>query len=186
MLNFVSDVIQEFVIGEQAAEFGVITFANEALVNIRLAELDTHAEFVQAINGIEYRATKTNTAEAINLGVEELSERGRPLAPDVMLVLTDGLSNEPSQTLTAAAEARSAGSKIITLGIGPLIDLDELNGIASDPDSENVFLIQDFSRESFASVLQPLVRETCGEKNYQHSLPFRVSVNVTHQCDAYL
>ena len=165
MLNFVSNVIGEFVIGEQAAEFGVIIFANEAEVEIQLAELDTRAEFNQALNGISYRATRTNTAQAINLGVEELSNRGRPLPPDVMLVLTDGRSNEPSKTLAAAAAAREAGSKIIALGIGPLIDRNELNGIASDPDSENVFLIQDFSQESFASVLEPLVRETCGEKN---------------------
>lgn len=164
MLNFVSDVINEFEIGEQAAEFGVITFANVADVDINLAELDTHSEFEQALMGISFKATKTNTAQAISLGVDELSDKGRPLAPDIFLVLTDGKSNQPSETQVAAAAAKDAGIKIIVLGIGPLIDHNELNGIASDPDSENVFLIQDFTEESFASVLEPLVRETCGRK----------------------
>ena len=185
MLNFVSDVIDEFVIGEQAAEFGVITFANEAQVDIRLAELDTHGEFRQALNAIGYRATRTNTAQAIDLAVEELSVRGRLLVPNVLLVLTDGLSNEPPKTLTAAADARSAGSRIITLGIGPKIDRNELNGIASDPDSENVFLIHDFSEESFASILEPLVRETCGEKKIKKCLPTPLAI-IFHFCNTYL
>ena len=60
--------------------------------------------------------------------------------------------------------AQAQGIRILSVGIGSQIDIDELNGISSDPDEDHVFLIGDFSETSFANLLAPLVRETCGKR----------------------
>ena len=37
-------------------------------------------------------------------------------------------------------------TKIIALGIGDGVDIDELNYMATDPDSDNVILVEDYSK----------------------------------------
>ena len=63
-------------------------------------------------------------------------------------------------TALTGAEAnitKQAGIRIISIGVGSGYDLDELNGMASDPISHNVFTVQDF--EALTSILT-IIRET--------------------------
>ena len=60
-------------------------------------------------------------------------------------------------TLVEAEMAKQEGIRIISIGVGSGDLLEELNGMASDPDSENVFTVQDF--DALTSI-QSNVRET--------------------------
>ena len=165
MLNFVTEVASGFQFGDTEAQFGVVTFANNATLDIRLGEFEDSVSFNRALMQIPYKATTTNTAMGLEFVAEEIRERGRQDVPHVIIVLTDGRSDDPQATQVNAAIARNEGSRILTVGIGTQIDINELNGISSDPDESHVFLIEDFSEDSFAKLLAPLVRETCGRSN---------------------
>ena len=162
MLSFASEVASGFEFGSAGAQFGVVTFANSASLDISLGEFTNPTSFARALMQVEYKAAKTNTAEALMLATRELRDNGRQEVPHVIIILTDGQSDDPQATQTQAALARNQGIRLLSVGIGPKIDLNELNGISTDPDKDHVFLISDFSESSFSALLAPLVRETCG------------------------
>ena len=162
MLSFATDVASGFEFGTNGAQFGVVTFATMATLDIRLGEFSDPTSFSRALMRISYKATRTNTAMALELAAQEINDRGREGIPHVIIVLTDGRSDDPQATQTQASLAQNQGIRILGVGIGSEIDIRELNGISSDPDEDHVFLISDFSESSFSSLLGPLVRETCG------------------------
>lgn len=153
-------VTNEFQIGRNRARFGVITFSNNARVNINLGEINAPFEFRKAVNQIPFEPGLTNTAAAIELARQQFRQNGRQDAPHVLLVVTDGRSNDRDATLQAAANTRAHDIEIFMIGVGSNVDTDELNAVASDPDSKHVFLLGDFS---FGSLLKPLAKRICGK-----------------------
>ena len=153
-------VTNEFQIGHNRARFGVITFSNNARVNINLGEINTAFEFRKAVNQIPFEPGLTNTAAAIELARQQFRQNGRQDAPHVLLVVTDGRSIDRDATLQAAANTRAHDVEIFMIGVGSNVDTDELNAVASDPDSKHVFLLGDFS---FGSLLKPLAKRICGK-----------------------
>ena len=158
--EFVLKFTNEFQIGPNRARFGVITFSNDARVNINLGEINAAFEFRKAVNQIQFQPGLTNTAAAIELARQQFRQNGRQDTPHVLLVVTDGRSNDRDATLQAAANTRAHDIEVFTIGVGSNVDTDELNAVASDPDSKHVFLLADFS---FDSLLQPLAKRVCGK-----------------------
>ena len=163
MISFVSSVAEKFKFGSEAARFGVVTFSTLASLDISLGAHSDPASFKNAIMTLPYKARKTNTAQALQITRNELRTNGRAGVPQIIILFTDGRSDVPADTLSQALLAQGAGIRILTIGIGLKIDRSELNGVSSNPNSENVFLIESFSKSDFASILVPLVRETCGK-----------------------
>lgn len=66
----------------------------------------------------------------------------RPEVRQVVIVLTDGNSQEPDLTAQAAKRAREAGLEVFAIGVGQSVSAEELHRIASDNRSvwvENLF-----------------------------------------------
>ena len=83
----------------------------------------------------------------------------RPNSVNIGIVITDGKSNNRDSTLAEAVATRKLGVHLVAVGVGPSIGIRELNGIASDPDSENVYHVRDF--DALTSILNPLIIESC-------------------------
>ena len=63
--------------------------------------------------------------------------------PNKVILLTDGGSNiRPSQTVPNARILKDNGVEIYTIAIGDQVDMNEINGIASDPDSTHVYVVR--------------------------------------------
>ena len=161
--SFVSRFSSEFPIATGQAQFGVITFSDNAHLDIGLGEFDSPNALTQAINSIQRRLGGTNTAGALSLAREELIRNGRDGVPHAILVITDGQSNNREATLQEAASTRANGVEIFAIGIGRNIDEDELDAIASDPDDTHVSLLEDYTQEFFDSLLKPLAERVCGK-----------------------
>lgn len=58
---------------------------------------------------------------------------------NVALILTDGNSNDALQTITEADNAKAAGIRLVVSAIGTDIGNFEIDSIANDPTSENVY-----------------------------------------------
>lgn len=141
---------------------------------------------------LRYTGGTTNTAAAIRLIRSNMfqPENGDdPDAINVAIIITDGewvtwsiylswlstkqvnsvpnlnlagKSNVRDQTLAEAVAARKAGIHIVAIGVGPSIEVTELNGMASDPDSSNVYVVKDFY--ALTRIMVDLLNGICNSK----------------------
>ena len=148
MKDFVKDFLFIADIDNGNVRVGIIIYSTEDYVQFQLNTYSSKVEIFDAIDNIPYRYGSTNTADALNTMRTEMFTRAngdRPNVPNICIVVTDGVSNINSRrTIPEAEQARAEGIHIYAIGIG-LTDTTELDGIASQPASENSFAVQEFS-----------------------------------------
>lgn len=88
---------------------------------------------------------------------------GRSGVVNVGIVITDGQSQNFSLTVSEAAKARDEGIEMYAVGVGPKIKFIELQGIASDPDSQYVYTVEDF--DSLIQKKDFFAQQHCKGKN---------------------
>lgn len=65
---------------------------------------------------------------------------------NVAILISDGQSNiNEYNTVREAEQARNAGIEIFSVASGEDPNLNEMNGVASDPDSEHVYRVRDIN-----------------------------------------
>lgn len=132
--NFVNAFVGTLEIGPTRSQVGVIVFSDDAYVQFNLNTYSDRVTLMSAVNSVPYIGGGTNTADALQLLASQGFVGARPVSegvPRVAIVVTDGMSNEPQDTVRAA-EALRQGTSITTyaVGIGGA-DMTELNTIAS-------------------------------------------------------
>lgn len=105
---------------------------------------------LQKLDEMEYELGITRTDLAINTARNEyfVESRGaRNGVPKRLLVVTDGKSTIPEDTLTAASNAKASGIHIFAVGIAmnEPEQTEELLSIASEPAQLNVLQVQEFT-----------------------------------------
>ena len=94
----------------------------------------------------------------------------RPLQqgiPRVAIVVTDGMSNQgggPPATIAAANDLHANNIIAYAVGVGDSILIDELNAIATDPDSQYVRLLSTFDVNELRELQELLNSEACRGK----------------------
>jgi collagen type VI alpha len=68
----------------------------------------------------------------------------RPWAAHIIILITDGYSHDPKDTLYQASVAKERGIQIFTIGVGNGVDEEELHSVASNPDGSHVFLVESY------------------------------------------
>jgi uncharacterized protein YegL len=118
---------------------GIVSFSTNATVDVPLT---TNADALRdAIDALVAGGT-TNHTDAIT-GQAQLAG-SNPTNSKEMIIFTDGVSvPSTANGLTAAANARAAGTIIYSIGLGTSLDTGQLAAWATDPDSEHVFLAPD-------------------------------------------
>ena len=66
--------------------------------------------------------------------------------------------------------ASGARTKVVALGIGSGVDVNELNNMASAPSDKNVILVHNFS--SLTDVEEQLRNASCGNPHIEHTYSF--------------
>ncbi|MCH7510943.1 MAG: VWA domain-containing protein, partial [Chloroflexi bacterium] len=159
MRSFADGLIGHFTISPADAHAGIVQFASEGQGVIEIGLSSDPGAIATAISAMTQIVGITDIQEGIALAQQELTAGGRPDVPHVILVLTDGVHNEPGDPIAEAEAARSLGTEIFAIAVGPKLDIDQLNAIASDPDGEHVFSVDSF--EALATILDPLVLVVC-------------------------
>ena len=148
MKDFIKDFLFNANIDDGNVRVGIIIYSTEDYLQFHLNEHKDKLALFTAIDDIPYRYGSTNTADALNTMRTQMyteANGDRPGVPNVAIVITDGVSNINSRrTIPEAEQARAEGIHIYAIGIG-LTDTTELDGIASQPASENSFAVQEFS-----------------------------------------
>ena len=153
-MDLVFDIISGLSVGSQA-RVGLLTYASDVSV---IFQLSTFAHTIDALNAasIFYTGGSTNTAAAIETAdnIMFTAQNGdRRGVRNVLVLLTDGQSTDPSATVQAAMNARSRTEnpiQIITVGIGASANEAELKSIASSPVDSNYFKESSFDDLSAA------------------------------------
>nr|KAG5705131.1 hypothetical protein BaRGS_030848 [Batillaria attramentaria] len=158
---FVEDVINSFEVGKNKVRVGILKYSDSARTEFNLNDFYNETELNETISKIVYTMGQTNTGNALDhLRTDMFTpENGdRPNVPNVAIIITDGQSTNPNDTIRAAQEARDAGITLFAVGVGDLAEMSELEEIATDPDAEYVFTVTDYSKlDNIAATFQEAV-----------------------------
>ncbi|XP_071126447.1 collagen alpha-1(XII) chain-like [Mytilus edulis] len=149
-IEFIYNVTTWLTIGDNNTLISLLTFSDDVTEEFNLGNFPNKTDLLSAIESLSnmtsYGGTFTFKAlEFVLTSSFNESIGGRSGAERAVVVLTDGASLNYLQTVTMADLTRSElGAEIFSIGIGSTQDVDELNAIASDPDSYYALSAQDF------------------------------------------
>ncbi|XP_033755763.1 cartilage matrix protein-like [Pecten maximus] len=162
MLQFVQNMVQGFTIGPNETEIAVVTFSNKPKLEFHLNKYHDKQSIVNAISNIGYVAGGTNTADALKYARETsftTANGKRPNAAQIAIVITDGMSNSAGATATEAAQLRGDGITVFSVGVGSGPKTTELNAMATDPDNQHVFVVNNF--DALTQIKGTLAQKAC-------------------------
>ncbi|CAC5383547.1 unnamed protein product [Mytilus coruscus] len=177
-IQFVNDIVDFLDISSDKTRVAAVSFSNYLFPQFGFNDYTTKKDVLTAINGIKHsKGAATRTYLALEHTHENIFAPGngeRPDVVDVVVVLTDGVTNPGSydsfsgsqgkkQTQTEAARIKDRGAYIFAIGVGRGVDADELNGISSDPDERFTIQVTGFSELDSDKVKQMLLKRACVE-----------------------
>eukprot|EP00795_Rhopilema_esculentum_P016249 gene16249-7628_t len=148
--TFVKNVIEKQLIGRRQTRVSVMAYSKSATIFVKFDQYFDKESLKSAVDEIPYESSNTRIDRALILAKEQMftaANGARPYSRKVVVLLTDGQQSvEPgSVDVTVAARAlRGDDVEILSVGIGPEIDLIQLNEIVSK--SSYVFFAADFDR----------------------------------------
>ena len=162
--NFVADFAGTFDIAPNAVRVGVVTFASVANNEFNLNTFQSRDETINGIDSIGYIFGGTRTDLALKYAAENsftVASGDRPDVTNILIVITDGKSNEPEFTRQEADVLHQLGVKVFAVGIGTGVDDTELEHIAST--EQYVFRIQNY--DAFETLQAELQNSACNGKD---------------------
>ncbi len=165
VLQYIMNVTSRLEIGSDRVRVGLITYGDTAQIRFHLNSYSSREDVLQAIEMTPFSRGRTNTAEALGLLHETMytQQNGdRFDAPNFAIVVTDGESNvNPRDTIPQAIQARISGIHIFAVTVQDRVGL-EIKGIASNPDSYNIFNVVNFN--GLPTLMERLVDGLCDGK----------------------
>lgn len=163
-LQFVKDVIDWFTIGRNEMRVSVITYADYPQLQFHLHYYFKKDQLWAAMDNIRQNGGyHTKTADALRYARQNvLGGRGdhvRENVTKVVVVITDGLSDNRTATALEAARTKEAGIHVFALGVGKDVDLEELDAMASQPSNYYTFLVDGY--EGLSNIRELLAIKTC-------------------------
>uniref|UniRef100_A0A4W6FKS4 Collagen alpha-1(XXVIII) chain n=1 Tax=Lates calcarifer TaxID=8187 RepID=A0A4W6FKS4_LATCA len=169
--DFVTRLVDRTTVGRNATRIGLVLYSLDVHLEFNLVRYMNKQDVKQAIRKMPYMGEGTYTGTAIRKATQEAFFSARPGVRKVAIVITDGQTDkrEPVKLDIAVREAHAANIEMYALGIVNSSDptqaefLRELNLIASDPDSEHMYLIDDFN--TLPALESQLVNQFCEDEN---------------------
>ncbi|XP_052804645.1 collagen alpha-1(XIV) chain-like isoform X2 [Mya arenaria] len=144
-LGFIKGVVAGLPIGPMGTLTSLMTFSTTPNINWYFNQLTSKQETTNALASVSYHSGGTRTDLALHSASTQLftPEHGdRTHANNVVIVLTDGKSNMPSETVKQANALHIISHDVITVFVGTGPDMHELQTIATD--QHHVFTVHDF------------------------------------------
>ncbi|VDI02352.1 Hypothetical predicted protein [Mytilus galloprovincialis] len=177
-IQFVNDIVDFLDVGSDETRVAAVSFSNHLFPQFGFNDYTTKTDVLGAINGIKHSmGDATRTYLALEHTHQTLFAPGngeRPDVVDVVVVLTDGATNPGSydrltgsqgkqKTQNEAAKIKERGAFIFAIGVGRGVDVNELNGISSDPDQRFTIQVSGFNELNSDEVKQMLLKRACVE-----------------------
>ena len=144
-LAFIRRVLygMQFKLGRMRASFA--SFSDRAAVHFRLNTYSEQRDVLNALS-VAFLDGETNMALALTTARDDLLSSGagnRQGVADLVVLLTDGYStvNDGEVAVQAAARLKGDGVTIAVVAIGPAVDMQQVNAIASF-DGRDVYSVE--------------------------------------------
>lgn len=149
--TFMKTVIDKVSANHVTTRIGIINFSHKVELVSSLKQYTTKEYLKSAVDKMPYLGEGTYTASAIQEAIQ-LFQAARPAVRKVAVVITDGQADirDKVQLDTVVREAHATNIEIFVIGIVQRTDphyddfLKEMQLIATDPDEEHVYQIDDF------------------------------------------
>ncbi|CDJ38362.1 microneme protein 2, putative [Eimeria tenella] len=133
--QFIEDFVNSMPISPEDVRVGLITFATRSKVRWNLSDpkATNPSLAISAARSLSYSTGVTYTHYGLQDAKKLLYDTNagaRNNVPKLVLVMTDGASNLPSQTRSSAAALRDAGAIVVVLGVGSGVNSSECRSIA--------------------------------------------------------
>ncbi|NXN92002.1 VITRN protein, partial [Rhinopomastus cyanomelas] len=162
VLQFVANISREFEISDTDTRVAAVQYTYEQRLEFSFDEYSTKQDVLSAIKHISYWSGGTSTGAAISFASEQLFSKSKPNKRKIMILITDGRSYDDVRVPAMAAHRNG----VIAYSIGVAwAAQDELEDIATDPDKEHSFFVDDF--DNLYQFVNPLIRNICTEFNSQ-------------------
>ncbi|XP_071253150.1 matrilin-2-like isoform X2 [Salvelinus alpinus] len=155
---FITNILAFLDVGPEATRVGLLQYGSVVQNEFSLNTYSRKADVERAVKAMDHLATGTMTGLAIQYTMETAftePEGARPAdmhIPRIAMIVTDGRPQDMVEEV--AAQARQAGIQIFAIGVGR-VDMNTLRAIGSEPHSEHVYLVANFSQiETLTSVFQ--------------------------------
>ncbi|CAG5118378.1 unnamed protein product, partial [Candidula unifasciata] len=161
-LIFAANFTNNFQLGKNGALFGAVIFSDDATKLFDLNDFSDHVSILRSLLAAPHLKGGTNTARALEKisreGLFDAADSGRLNATKMLFILTDGQSSNITHTIAAAQQLKNAGVHILTIGVGDVVNVEELSGMATTPDD----FFQADSYEVLHKLQDEVTNHTCG------------------------
>ncbi|KAE8280444.1 Vitrin Precursor [Larimichthys crocea] len=162
VLQFVANVTREFEISDTDTRVGAVQYTYEQRLEFAFGQYNNKAELLNAIKRINYWSGGTSTGAAITYAAEQLFSKSKPNKRKIMIVITDGRSYD--DVIAPALAVHRQGVIAYSIGIAWAAQ-DELEYIATDPDKEHSFFVDEF--DNLYKFVPKIIHNICQEFNSQ-------------------
>lgn len=160
-LDFVKKFANTFDIGPNNVQIGVETFATTPHHQFFMNKYPTKPTLLNAIGSVPYQSGSTHTDLALKYVMDndfKPAAGDRDHVVNILVVMTDGQSNDRQATTTQANKLHTMNIKTFAIGIGSGINHAELEHIATD--AKHVFTVSNFDA---LNTLQAELKKTACE-----------------------
>ncbi|CAG5117316.1 unnamed protein product, partial [Candidula unifasciata] len=157
-LQFASNLAENFQIGSDGVQFGAVSFSDSPRP---LFSLNTYTDFhdiEKAILDAQYFSGNTRTYLALENAHNFQTNGGRTSAPKVVVLFTNGRSDDATRTQQQALSLKATGVFVVVVGLSNSNN-QELQAIASN--SSTIFSINNF--DEVVKFLQDYIRDSCSQ-----------------------
>ncbi|KFR04787.1 Vitrin, partial [Nipponia nippon] len=162
VLQFVANISKEFEISDTDTRIGAVQYTYEQRLEFSFDKYSTKQDVLSAIKRISYWSGGTSTGAAISYASEQLFSKSKPNKRKIMILITDGRSYDDVRVPAMAAHQNG----VIAYSVGVAwAAQDELEAIATDPDKEHSFFVDDF--DNLYRFVHQLIQNICTEFNSQ-------------------
>ncbi|XP_035286547.1 collagen, type XXVIII, alpha 1a [Anguilla anguilla] len=149
--DFVNALVDRVPVSREATRVGVVLYSHVATVTVGLQQPFDADAVKAAVRGMPYVGEGTFTGSALQRAARVL-QAGRPGVRKVAVVITDGQTDrrDAVDLEGAARDAHAGGVEVFVVGVVSRRDphyaefVAEMNAVATDPDHEHVYMIDDF------------------------------------------
>ena len=162
---FVDAVASSIIADAQGSQVGLISCSDNATLHAKFGDSSSLDDLRQSIDSVPYTRGRTRIDKALQLAATDLflaAAVARPDAPKVLLILTDGKQTQDPDALTldvAVLPLRALGVRVFAVGIGPLVEVNELLRMVES--RENLFIVRDF--DDLLLRTREIAKKTCAE-----------------------
>lgn len=149
--RFVKTMIDAITVNQATTRIGIINFSLKVEVVSTLQQFPFKDSLKNAVDAMQYYGEGTHTATAISKAID-IFQMARQGVRKVAVVITDGQADQrdPHKLEVVVREAHALKIEIFVIGVVQKTDPNfenfrkEMDLIATDPDSDHVYQIDDF------------------------------------------